>query len=75
MKINRFRLPIYGKKTLKLAFEFGLVLSESAKDMNKELTPEIAARAEEIFIAEIKKNGMKKTAINFLPLILASLEV
>jgi len=74
--LNKFpRLPVYGNKTLKVAFEFGLVLSETAKEMKKELTPEISARAEEILIKELKANGLKKTALNFIPLILAALEL
>lgn len=73
MKI--IKLPtIYSKKTVELALEFGLLLSEVAKQENIELTPEITERAEKIFINEIKINGFKKTALNFTPLILASLE-
>ena len=68
------RLPIYGKRTLKLAFEFGLVLSEVAKDKGVTVTPEISSRAEDIFLNEIKTKGLTKTALNFIPLILASFE-
>jgi hypothetical protein len=68
-------LPLYKTSTLKLALEFGLVLSEVAKEKKMKLTPEITTRAEEIFIKEINSKGMKKTALNFVPLILASLEV
>ena len=67
-------LPIYGKKTLRLAFEFGLVLSEVAKERKVELPPEISVRAEEIFLRELAVNGLEKTALNFVPLILAALE-
>ena len=73
IKFNR--PPIYGKKTLRLAIEFGIVLSETAKEMNVKLTKEISMRAEEILINELKINGLEKTAINFVPLILAALEV
>jgi len=66
---------IYGKSTLKLALEFGLVLSDVAKEKKITLTEEIVVRAENIFINEIKLKGMKKTALNFLPLILAVLEI
>lgn len=55
--------------------EFGLVLSETAMKMKMELTPEISARAEEALIKEIRANGIEKTAINFVPLILAVLEL
>jgi hypothetical protein len=73
MKLKR--LPIYGNQTLKIAFEFGVVLSEVAKEKGIALTPEISARAEEILINELRINGLKKTALNFVPLILATLEV
>jgi hypothetical protein len=68
-------LPIYGKKTLRLAFEFGLVLSEVAKEKGITVTSEISARAEEILINELRINGFEKTALNFVPLVLASFEV
>ncbi len=58
-----------------IAFEFGLVLSEVAKDRNVELTNEISARAEDVLIKELKLNGVEKTALNFVPLIMAVLEV
>ena len=67
-------LPVYGPKTLDLAIEFGLLLSEVAKEEEIEITPEITQRAEDIFKKEIKLNGFKKTAVNFTPLLLASLE-
>jgi hypothetical protein len=43
--------------------------------MKLEITPEISARAEDILLKEIKENGVEKTAANFVPLILAVLEV
>lgn len=67
--------PIYSKKTVKLAFEFAIILSEVAKERKVVLTEEIVSRAEDIFLNEIKTKGMKKTALNFIPLILATLEV
>jgi len=80
MKINRIKnnLPkirIYGDKTLKIAFEFGVVLSETSRKMNIEVTEKIVVRAENVLINEIKENGFKKTALNFTPLILAVLEI
>ena len=73
--ISKFRPPLWGEKTLKIALEFGVVLSEVAKEQNKEITPEITEKAEEVFIKELKLNGIDKTALNFVPLILACLEV
>lgn len=68
------KLPIYGNKTVRLAFEFGLVLSEVAKEKGVELTSVISERAENIFLNELKTKGFKKTALNFVPLILAAFE-
>jgi hypothetical protein len=69
------RPPLYGKKTLRLAFEFGLVLSEVAKERKVELTSEISTRAENILIQELRDKGFRKTALHFTPLMLAALEV
>ena len=69
------RPPFYGKKTLRIAFEFGLLLSEVAKERGLELTRETSVRAEDILIQELRDNGFRKTALNFTPLILAALEV
>ncbi len=66
---------LHDKKVIKIAFEFGLVLSEVAKENKIELTGDISKRAEEILIKELKDKGLKKTALSFIPLILAALEV
>jgi len=71
----RNRVPLYGNETLKVAFEFGLILSETAKLRNVELTRETSLKAEEVFINELKEKGLQKTATNFIPLILAILEI
>jgi len=71
----KYRPPIYGKKTLRVALEFGVVLSEVAKKQKIELTEEITVRAENILIQELKINGLQKTVMNFTPLVLAALEV
>jgi len=69
------KLPFYKEDSIKLALEFGVTLSETAESVDRELTSEIVERAEKIFINEMKTNGYEKTAMNFVPLILASLEV
>jgi len=68
------RLPVYGKKTVLLAFEFGLVLSETVGKEGIEVNSEMANKAEKIFLKEIKLNGFRKTALSFTPLLLACLE-
>ena len=74
MKLNKHPIPIYGPRTVMLALEFGMLLSEVAKEKGEVMTPELTQRAEKIFLNEIKLNGFKGTALNFTPLILASFE-
>jgi hypothetical protein len=61
------------EETIKIAFEFGIILSETAKGYNIEMTPEISKEAEEILLKELKMNGTEKTALNFVPLVMAVL--
>lgn len=67
-------LPIYNNKKLLLAFEFGVLLSDTAKEMNVELTPSIVERAEKILINEFKTRTAQQIACNMVPLILAVFE-
>ena len=69
------RPAIYGNRTIKLALEFGLVLSEVAKERKVEITPEITERAEKIFLNEIRTMGLESVACDFVPLILSCFEV
>lgn len=69
------KLPIYGNKTLKLAMEFGIVLSEVAKEKGVTMTPEITERAERIFENEIRTMGIESVACQFVPLILSCFEL
>lgn len=71
----KYRPPIYGKKTLLIAFEFGAILSEVAMKNKIELDKEIILRAEKILLQELRTNGLQNTAMNFTPLILAALEI
>ncbi len=49
-RIPRLPIPLFGSTKLRLAFEFGVIMSEVAKGMSVELTPEIVARAEGIVV-------------------------
>ena len=75
LNLKKLKIPgIYGNKTLRIAFEFGLVLSEVAREKKVELTGVISTRAEDILIKELWAKGYKQTALNFIPLIMAALE-
>ena len=68
------RLPIYSKKEMLMMFEYGMTLSNVAKDMNITLTPEVAKRLEDILLKELRIKGWKKVTLETLPNILASFE-
>lgn len=67
-------LPLYNNTKLLLAFEYGTILSETAKKMNIELTPEIMERAEKIIVSEFKSNTPTKLSTDMVPIILAIFE-
>ena len=72
--IKKLRPPIYGAKTVRVAFEFGTVLSEVAKTNNIEMTGELVMRGEDVFFRELQEQGLQSVASNFTPLILSVLE-
>lgn len=66
-----FNLPFYSKEKLIAAFEYGVNLSESAKNGKIILTPEIVKRAEEIVEKEFKKNSVEQLYKDMIPNMLA----
>jgi hypothetical protein len=75
MRMGRSFLPrLFGEKKLLLAFEYGLAISETAKEMKIELTPEIVNRAEGILMVNCIMENSEHVALNMLPNILASFE-
>jgi hypothetical protein len=68
------QIPLYSNKKLLLAFEYGLMLSETAKGMKVKLTPEIVARLETIIQKEFVKKSPTKLAVDMTVNILASYE-
>ncbi len=67
--INRF-----GKKKSLLAFEFGVVLSDVAKQLNIEMTQDIVLRAEKLLETELGGNSIEHFACNMNIYTLAILE-
>ena len=61
MKITKWPFSWYSKKKVLLAFEFAVVLSDVAKQLKIEMTPEIVNRAETL----IKNELGPKTASHF----------
>ncbi len=68
-----FGLPFFSKNKLKLAFEYGLILAEVAKEQGVEVTPEMSKRAEVMIENEFKKDEMT-IALEMTPNILSVFE-
>ena len=70
------KLPFFfGRKKLFLAFEYGVILSEVAKEQGIELTPEIIERAEKMIENEFRLNGPTHLATQIVPLIMTVFEL
>lgn len=66
---------LFTKQELLVGMEFGIVLSEVAKERGVTMTPEITKRAEKIFLNEIRINGIESTSCQFVPLVFACFEI
>ncbi len=67
-------IPLYGKKKLILSFEYGIILSQVAKERGIELTMELIARCEEIIEKEFTAKSTNRVALDMVPNLLASIE-
>jgi len=59
---------------LLLSFEYGVCISETAKERSIELTPEIVKRAEDLIVKEFKSQTAEYNATHMIPNILAVFE-
>jgi len=69
------RFPSFGKKKLLLAFEYGLVLSETARSRGIELTAEHVERAETMLINEFQSFNASRLAGHMVPNIMTVFEI
>ena len=68
------KLPLYSEQKLLLAFEYGVILSETAKAQGVEMTPEIMKKAEEMLVNEFKNKTPTRLSVEMLTNILAMFE-
>lgn len=73
IKINWY-LSRYNEQKAVLSLEFGVALSEVAKELNMEMTREIVLRAEKILANEMRLGDAERFACNMHSLVLAALE-
>lgn len=69
-----WKIPLHSNKKLRLAVEYGVILSETAKNRGVELTPEMVKKMEEIVLNEFKNKSATRVAIEMTPNILAVFE-
>ncbi len=70
-----FKLPFFNRKKLILAFEYGLVLSETAKKQNIEITSEMVDKAERMIENEARTQSDSRMATQMIPNILSIFEL
>lgn len=70
-----FKRLFFGKKKILLSFEYGVILSQVAKERGIEVTPELIKKAEEMLINECETQGPTFMAINMLPNIISAFEL
>lgn len=70
-----FKLPLFSRAKLLLAFEYGLILSETAKAQNIELTADIVKKAEIMLENEFRIQSASHLATNTIPNLLTAFEL
>lgn len=70
-----FNLPIFGRSKLLLAFEYGVILTQVAKDRGVEVTPEMVKKAEIMIENEARTRTASKMATDMEPNILSIFEL
>lgn len=58
----------------KLAMEYGIILSETAKEKGEQLTQKQVIKAEKMFVSECERCTDSQLAINMIPNILSIFE-
>ncbi len=69
------KLPIFGRKKLLLAFEYGAAITETAREMKVDITPEFMERAEKMIENEFRTQTPTFLATNIVPNILSVFEL
>lgn len=68
------KLPIFGKKKLLLAFEYGLILAKTAQEHKIELNADHVKRAEIMIEGEFRNQTVEHNAVNMIPNLLTVFE-
>jgi len=69
-----FKIPLFGKKKLVTAFEYGLTLAITANDLKIDLSKDTVLKAEEMIINELTTKPYEIVNKDMIPNLLAVLE-
>lgn len=69
------KFPFFGRKKLRLAFEYGLILANVAKENGVEVTPDLVKKAEIMLVGEAQSQTATHMATNIVPNILSAFEL
>lgn len=70
-----FRLPFFGRQKLLLAFEYGLLIAETARQNNVEINPELIKKAEIMLEGEARSQTATHMATQIVPNLLSVFEL
>jgi len=73
--ITKLKFWLFGKSKVLMAFEYGVLIAEAAKELNVELTPEIIKNAEVMIVGEFSSRTVEELATDMLPNILSAFEI
>jgi NOL1/NOP2/fmu family ribosome biogenesis protein len=66
---------LFGREKLRLAFEYGVIISRVAREHGIELTPELIEKAEAMIIGESENQSPTHLSVNMFPNILSVFEL
>lgn len=73
--ITKFKFWLFGKSKVLLAFEYGVLLSETAQKLDVKITREFMERAEVMIVGEFSTRNAEEIAIDMSPNILSAFEL
>lgn len=69
------RLPLFGRKKLLLAFEYGVIMAETAVAQKVPLTPQLIEKAERMIEGEFRIQTPTRLAVDIVPNVLTAFEL
>lgn len=73
--LNKLKFYFFGKSKVLLAFEYGVVMAETANELKFKTTPELMKNAEAIIVGEFSTKSVGELATDMGPNILSAFEL